>query len=148
MTVVNMTQARRELFQVLANAMTPAVLASISGAVIHYDGRDAPQKDPTKNYVESYVRPAVESQQTLANHEGKRRWGNRGTLFILCFGALSTGKGLENAETLATIAKLAYSGKSTDNCIWFRNARIQYLGSSGGWYQINVLVDYEYDEVR
>lgn len=145
-------QARREMFTMLGTAFLAAswVPYDIGAApLIRYEGRDSPEAPDTEEpYTAIFTRPAVTPQASLANHGGVRRWETVGTLWIQCFGPLSSGKGLEIAEYQSIIAARAYQGKSSENSIWFRNVRKQYIGPSGGWYQINVLADYEYDELR
>lgn len=145
-------QARREIFQVLADAWVIDLWAQYDIGVpppIRFEGRDYPQApDPDLPYTAIFLRPAIGKQSALANGNGKKKWEEAGTLWIQCFGPLSTGGGLEIAEYQSIIAARAYQGESSDNGIWFRNVRKQYIGPSGGWYQINVLADYEYDELR
>jgi hypothetical protein len=149
--ITDITQARREMFLMLQAAWESAVWNGDfvdATPVLLFDGRDVSPPPPDKPYSMIYMRPAFEGQATLADANGVRRWEGLGTLFVQCFGPLASGKGLEMAEYQSTIAALAYRGKSSENCIWFRNVRKNYVGSSGGWYQINVLVDYISDELR
>lgn len=148
---MSMTTFRREMFGLLTEAWqnddwpsSPLLVAP------NYqpEGRTFPAKDPGTSYLEIYMRSAQGDQVSLANHDGVRRWEDVGTLWVLCFGSDKDGNGLEKAEYLATMAAEAYQGATTEHCAWFRNVRKVNVGSSGGWYQINVLIDYEYDEVR
>ncbi|MBD4209907.1 hypothetical protein GUH47_28885 [Xanthomonas citri pv. citri] len=155
-----MTSFRKEMFQVFTDAMSAADWPALAAAgfqspadvvtpIRHYEGRTYKDgKNPAKSYAEIYMRSAIGLQASLANHDGVRRWEDAGTLWIMCFGSDTKGEGLEISELIATIASEAYQGVSTENCAWFRNVRKINVGSSGGWYHINVLVDYEYDEVR
>lgn len=158
---MSITSFRLEMFEPLTSALAAVdwnVVKANAGLntpvqairpIEHYEGRQYSEgKNPQRSYVEIYQRSALGLQASLANDNGARRWENAGTLWIQCFGTDASAEGLEIAENIATIAMNAYQGKSTENCAWFRNVRAVNLGSSGGWYQINVLVDYEYDEVR
>lgn len=57
------------------------------------------------------------------------------------------GKGLQESYQLAKVAADAFEGKSTGG-IWFRNVRINEVGRQGAYYQLNVVVDFEYDEIK
>lgn len=154
---MSITSFRKEMFRLFTDAMNIDWSVPAAGfqspltmvePVRHYEGRSYGAKDPQKSYAEIYMRSALGSQASLANHNGIRRWEDAGTLWIMCFGSDSKGEGLEISELLATIAAEVYQGKATENYAWFRNVRKVNVGSSGGWYHINVLIDYEYDEVR
>lgn len=90
---------------------------------------------------------AREPQAALSDDIGNRLYEPSGILVMQSRGALILGNGFEVAERLAIIAKEAYRGKSTSNCIWFRNARTQEVGADAGWYLFNTYVEFEYNEV-
>lgn len=109
---------------------------------------DRPEEKPkgADPWARVTVRHAVGEQGSLANHEGRRRWERRGTLFVQIF--TPSGEGLSRSDTLAKIVVDALEGKSTPRGVWFRNTRINEVGPDGDWYQVNVLADFIYDEVK
>lgn len=70
-----------------------------------------------------------------------------GMIVIQCKGPLIKGNGFEVAERMAIIARNAYRGKQTADCIWFRNAQFKEVGADGGWYLFNTYIEFEYNEV-
>jgi hypothetical protein len=56
--------------------------------------------------------------------------------------------GLADVEKYATIVRDAFEGKGTPSGIWFRNAAINEIGVDGPWYQMNVVVEFVYDEMK
>lgn len=84
-------------------------------------------------------------QASLGNAEGKRRFRRRGTITINVFGL--PGRGLSYHGTLATLVRDAYEGTAVGG-LWFKNVRINEIGPDGHWYLVNVLADFEYDEIR
>lgn len=85
-------------------------------------------------------------QATLANHEGRRRFRRDGTIIIQLF--TPSGEGLSRAWELGKVLVDALEGTATPRGVWFRNTRPNDIGPDGDWYQINVLADFEYDEVK
>ncbi|MCK9234928.1 MAG: hypothetical protein M0P09_01275 [Acholeplasmataceae bacterium] len=148
---MNITMAREEMFQVLQDAWDatqwPADMFA-SKPVLLYQGRDkvAPPA-PDTPYTHIYRRSAYGEQAAFGDGR-KTPYQDRGTLWILCFGPQSSGKGLEIAEFQGMIAKNAYRRPNEGECVWYRNARIVDAGLRDGLEQINVLVDYEYHETR
>jgi hypothetical protein len=86
------------------------------------------------------------TQATLANAEGKRRWRATGTLTIQLF--TPPGGGQVLSDQLLVITKNAFQGVTTADGVTFRDVTIREIGAVSGWYQANVLVAFEYDEVR
>jgi len=131
-------QARDEMSALFNTAWSPR-------AVI-WDG--LPGKPPSGRtpWARFTVRHADGEQATLANDQGRRRWRRSGTIFIQLFAPV--GDGLSALDPLTKIAMDAYEGQSTAGGAWFRDVRCREIGPDGDWYQVNVLVDFEYDEVK
>lgn len=85
-------------------------------------------------------------QSSLANHQGRRRYTRRGFVSVSVFTPTSTG--LSMSGSIAMILLNALEGVSTPSSVWFRNVRISEVGADGAWYQMNVLADFNYDEVK
>lgn len=85
------------------------------------------------------------TQATLASDVGSRRFIRSGIITVQVFTPL--GDGLTLGDSLARTARDAFEGEATTG-LWFRDARIIDIGPSGAWYQQNILVDFEYDEVK
>lgn len=144
-------QARDEMAIVLQSAWDAADWAEYgiaSAPEIKWQGRggDLPftEGQPAITWNAMHSR---ERQAALSDDIGNRLYEPHGLIVMQSRGALINGNGFEVAERLAIIAKEAYRAKSTSNCIWFRNARIQEVGSDAGWYLFNTYVEFEYNEV-
>lgn len=85
-------------------------------------------------------------QASLTGGLGTTRWGREGFLTVQVFAP--AGEGLSGAHTLAKIISDAFEGTSTVNGVWFRNVRVNEVGEDGDWYQVNVVIDFEYDEIK
>lgn len=77
---------------------------------------------------------------------GNRRFRREGTIFIQLYAPV--GDGLSALDPLTKIAMDAYEGQSTAGGAWFRDVRSREIGPDGDWYQVNVLVDFEYHEIK
>ena len=77
---------------------------------------------------------------------GNQRFERTGNLMVQVF--VPTGEGLTEGLTLAKVVADAFEGVSTASGVWFRNTRVNEIGSEGSWFQINVIVDFLYDEVK
>ena len=85
-------------------------------------------------------------QATLAGADGTRRWRRQGILTVQIF--TGVGSGLAVSDSLSKIVVDAFEGATTPRQIWFRNVRLIEIGPDGDWHQVNVLVEFEYDEVK
>lgn len=83
-------------------------------------------------------------QASLAGETGTRRFDRVGTLYVQIFAQV--GEGLTSAYSLAQTVSNAFEDARQD--VWFRNVRIREVGAAGAFEQINVLVDFLYDDVR
>lgn len=88
---------------------------------------------------------SIGRQSSLSNELGKRLFTNEGTLVIQVFAPMNDSLNLcySLAQSLIDI----YSAAHSDD-VWFRFPRIREIGPSGDFMQVNVLVDFNYDDVR
>lgn len=147
---MTITDARDEIFRLLldewnqfaSGVFTPA-------AAIIWQGQETSTPRPADlAYARATVMHTDGGQATLVDSVGAIRWRRRGFCIVQCFGPQSTGKGLTIAEGLATIAKNAFEGRSSPGGIWFRNCRINEVGISGAWFQVNAIAEFTYEEVK
>lgn len=92
------------------------------------------------------LRHATGNQASLRGDAGTTRWDRGGILTVQIF--VPTGEGLSEAYTLAKVVADAYEGTSTPSAVWFRNVRVNEVGPDGEWFQVNVLIDFTYDEIK
>ena len=93
---------------------------------------------------------------SLANVLGKQRFVRDGNVIIQLFFPLN--KGVINPYDITETVVKAYQGKRTDSDVWFRNVRYNEIdkdvalaygaANTSNWYQINVLADFTFDQIK
>ena len=81
-------------------------------------------------------------QATLANHDSVRRYRRNGFITVQVFADF------ELVDDLAKTVADAYEGVTTGHGVEFRNVRVNDVGQDDLWYQVNVVIDFTYDEVK
>lgn len=115
---------------------------------ITWAGRGGDSSDPVGlPCLHAAIHHNEQPQSSLAGDAGSITYTSSGLIVIQCKGPLVHGNGFEVAERMAIIARNAYRGKQTPDCIWFRNPRIQEVGADSAWYLFNTIIEFEYDEV-
>jgi len=77
---------------------------------------------------------------------GPKRYEREGIVTVQIFTPF--GSGLSQSDSLAKIAYDSFEGVDTPNGVWFRNVRVNTVGHSGEWFQVNVIADFIYEEVK
>ena len=90
------------------------------------------------------VRHGPGGQASLAGDTGLRRWNAEGIVSVQVFAPM--GDGAQAARNAAHVVMNAFRDAKLP--VWFRNARMNEVGASGAFFQINVLTTFSYDEVR
>lgn len=127
--------------------------AAIAGYVpeIRWDGFEVPTPpDGTKFWVLHSVQNVKELQTTLSNNvatPGAKRYTSLGLVIMQFYMPKNVANAKDTGRNLAMIAKNAYRGKNTTTGIWFRNTRIVDLPTFEDWYRLNVISEYQYDEL-
>lgn len=109
---------------------------------------DIPSAVPPSNCIWARVilRHGEGKQASLTGPaNGEQRWCNEGTVFVQIFAPV--GNGSSDAYDAAQIVLNAFRDASGLE-VWFRKSRINEIGTSGAFEQINVLSDFTYDEIR
>lgn len=104
---------------------------------------------PTVNdtWLRLSVQHVTGRQSSLAGEDGVRRWQRTGFISAQCFAPLARGS-VQKATQLACVVRDALQGKQTESCIWFRNPRISEIGEDRDWFNVNAIIDFDYDELR
>ena len=55
---------------------------------------------------------------------------------------------LKKALELAKIVGDGLEGKKTANQVWMKSSEPSVIGPDGIWFQVNVITNFEYDEVK
>lgn len=90
------------------------------------------------------TRHATGRQSSLTGGLGTKRWTQVGVLTVQVFAP--QGDGMKEVYRLAELVLNAY--RDAHGSVWYRNPRMREVGTSGAFEQINVLVDFTYDETR
>jgi hypothetical protein len=146
--VLTYIEARDEIFAQLNNIK--ASLATLLGyePIIVYQGVDKETTpDVNKLWLRASIQTVLEGQATLSGNDLTRRYTTDGLLFVQIFIPKSQSQSYAFGLGVADLVLKAYRGKSTPNCIWFRNVRRQELPQETAWNRINVVAEYEYDEI-
>lgn len=106
----------------------------------------------TPNVTTAWARHIIKhgsSQQTTFGEKSARRFTRTGIISIQIFTPITTkGGGLGKAEELAELARDSYEGINTNTSLSFYGAQTVDVGPNNGWYQINVIINFTYDEVK
>lgn len=92
------------------------------------------------------VRHNAGGQATLSRQAGLSRYNRTGTIYVNLFAM--PGDGLRVLDPLTKMALDALEGKTTPSGIWLTQVRVRELGIVKGWYQVNVLANFSYDEIK
>ncbi len=125
-----------------------AIMKTVSDAeafVVHWANRKTPRATTDGAFVEFMIRHAGGQQDTLGGI-GSRSFIRVGTAVARVF--TQTGKGLSSAYDLAKSIVDAYEGVHSPNGVWFRNVRIQEMGTDGNFFELQVLIEFEYNETK
>lgn len=142
------SEARDEFFTLLKTEWDLLASTVVGGSYtpsILWQGIDE-TTDPPQG--QAYARASVIHSKGEQASLGGSRWNRKGIIVVQCFGPTGGGNGLTIAEGLAKIAKDAYEGKTSSSGSWFRNCRINEIGVSQGWFQVNTIAEFDYDEVK
>lgn len=105
------------------------------------------QRDTTQDpWAEVFVRHTAGYQATLSSTLGSRIFRREGVIQVRIF--IAQGSGLSDAYTLAKVVADAYEGARTSGGAWFRNVRVNEVGRDGEFLQVDVTVDFQYDETK
>ena len=52
------------------------------------------------------------------------------------------------ARDYAQIVMNAFEGAATSKQIWFRGTELNIIGEDGAFWQVNVVINFEYDQVK
>lgn len=140
-----LTEARDQILDRLKQTVD-AITAQDRPEVVYDDAPGSIPRTKTSKWCRATIRHAVSGQASLTNSQGVRKWVRSGTLSVQVFTPSGTGLGL--SDRIASTIRGAYEGFATSGGVWFRNARVSEIGDDGTWYQVNVLVDFEYHEIK
>lgn len=124
-----------------------------SGGVprVLWDAKEEKDKAKRPRADEPWARVSVQhniNPQRAFGEPGNRRFERLGIIMVQVFSPMSLEQSVTLAEGLGIIARDAFEGKDTPGGVWFRNTRMQEVGPSDPWWQLNVSAEFTYDELK
>lgn len=152
-----MTATREEAFDQI-NALFLEAWDANAGAVagyipeVRWHGNEKDTKpDASRFWVRHSIMGVGDEQIVMSpcvGKPGQRLYEATGLIFIQIFCPKSIKNSLILGGRLATIAQNAYRGKTTEGAVWFRNVRVNDIPNEREYYRLNVVAEYEYDELQ
>jgi len=115
-----------------------------TGHRVFWDNKEKGRETDTSTYAVVQVNYGGANQASLGG-TGNRTFKRNGVVLIMIYA--QAGEGLSEGHAAAKVAADAFEGQASGG-IWFRNVRINEIGREGSFYQINVLAEFEYDEIK
>lgn len=147
--VADLSTARDEMHRIFDDAWEAGAGAVNGGVVpaVKYEGLPQPKAFPPRDAQWGRMRIRHTLAEQSAMSDTVARFEKIGTVTIQIFASLELDEPANRAADLAQIAKGAFEGKKTPSQVWFRNVTVNEIGVDDAWYNINVLADFEYDEL-
>lgn len=133
-------EARDEILDVFKTAW------DTTGYPVHYEDFRKQRSEDEESWATVTMKHSSGFQSTLSGIAGSKTFSRLGFLAIQIF--TPSGKGLQEAYDLAKVVSDAFEGASTSGGVWFRNVRLNEVGRDGEFFQLNVVVEFRYDEVK
>lgn len=145
----NYVEAIDEIFGTF-NAAWQAGAAGIVGYVpeVRYVGVELPTSPASGKFWARLSSQGVKEPQATFNGVAVQRYTAYGLIFVQLFCPKSVSNSMQLGRKLAELTKNCYKGVSTQNCVWFRNGRIQELEPEDLFYRFNIVTEYEYDTLN
>ena len=141
-----LTQARDEILDVFVTAWL-ADANTMNVPILYWDVKDDPPAAPNPYVRVNVQHNSTGGQATLQGEVGSRRYRRFGQAIAAIWAPI--GDGLQDADTYATVARDAFEGTVTSpGNVIFRDVNVVEVGPDGGRFRVNVLAEFEYDEIK
>ena len=131
-----LTQAREAIYERFA-----AAWGSTTPIAFDNEAFTPPEDAP---WVRLVVRHTTREQETLGGL-GQRNFMSRGQCFVQCF--VQPDQGTEAADALAQQARTIFEGTSFATDVRFTSVAVTEIGPDPqGWFQVNAVGVFQYDE--
>lgn len=89
------------------------------------------------------------SQSSLANAVGQIRYERNGPIIVQIFTPIAEDLDADElGRTYAQVVVDAFQGSSTSKQIWFRSIDLNIIGENGTFWQVNVVINFNYDQIK
>ena len=136
---MNYQEAKDELQKMVTDSW------NTTGHPIFYEGVGKDRPEDTQPFARVWIRHTNGRQATLGGRGG-RSFERTGLLTVQVYAPI--GKGLRESYPLAKVVADTFEGEASPNGIWFRNVRINEVGKDGAFILTNVIIDFEYNEIK
>lgn len=140
MSSLTYREAKDEILAIFKAAWDP------TGWPVHYQDVRKQRSSDENPWAVVTLNHSAGFQDTLSGVIGSRTFTRLGFLTTQIF--VPVGKGLQEAYDLAKIVSDAFEGASTPGGVWFRDVRLNEVGRDGEFFQLNVVADFRYDEIK
>lgn len=144
------SEARDEIYTLFTDAWTASNIRA-KMPEIRYQGKEKGSV-PNDAYIRLSMQQVASPQSAHTMPDGPEASGTQYTTHGLIFGQLfipaSERDGYYNGELLATFARDIFRASQTPSGVWFRNPRFNELEPEGSKFRWNIVVEYEYNEVK
>jgi len=137
------------LFRVAWEANSPALNGGTAPRIYWQRNEVAEADKPQSD--EAWARVTVqhnEAGQRTLGQTGNRRFDRVGVITVQVFTSQKEDPDGSVLEALGIIARDAFEGNTTSSDVWFRNVRLQETDPDDPWWQLNVLADFSYDDIK
>lgn len=110
-----------------------------------YDDVGGKPPSTKTTWARATVQHATGGQAALSGEVGTKKFGRTGAVIVQIFSPQGDGK---NAGLVAAQVVVNAFQDSRHSNIWFRNVRMNEVGSSGAFSQLNVLATFNYEDMR
>ena len=117
-----------------------------TGHVVHWEDVKIQRDTGDNPYARFVIRHAGPVRGSSLGGVGRRLFNRSGIIIISLF--VPIGKGLSTSLALAKLVGDVYEGNHSPNGVWFRDVSIPEIGRDGEFHQRNVIVEFEYDEIK
>lgn len=116
-----------------------------TGHAIFWESVEADRETDDTAWAVSTIRHVTGRQDTLSGKGGKS-FLRGGIIFVQIY--TRVGKGLQESYQLAKVISDGFEGQASPRGVWFRNIRINEAGKDGAFYQTNVTIEFQYNEIK
>ncbi len=149
---VTFTEAVDLIFGIFNTAWTGGAEAIVGSVpTVHWQGMELPDKpDPDTFWCIAQLNTVQEKQATLRGGNDPiqaKRYTTTGIFTLQLYCPRSDSQAMDLGRQLAVLARNAFRKPENGNNVWFRNPRINELPPDENSYRLNVIVEYEFDDI-
>lgn len=141
--------ARDDIYSLLKTAWDSGS-KNIAGEIpkIYWDGVNVPKSpDPSSYFAIAEIKHNPASNHMLAvDGVSRSRVEFFGVVTVAIRAPVKKGNAAQKAVQLGRLVLTAFTGRVSSNRVWFRNPAVIEAGVSDHWFQVNVVIDFTYDD--